>query len=217
MSVTKQTLPFDEAALEELRESLTLKMSPKRYAHTCAVERMVIRLGELYCPDQILELRAAALLHDITKEESLQNQLQMCSEFGIMVQAADVLAPKTFHAKTAAVMLARDYSAFATETVVSAVRWHTTGHANMTLTEQLLYLADYIDDTRLFPDCVRLRALFWNKKPASMTMEERLNHLREVMLLAYDMTFNALLAERAPISVDTLLARNDLIEKGSHI
>ena len=71
------------------------------------------------------------ILQPMTKEESLQNQLQMCHDFGIMVRPEDLLAPKTFHAKTAAALIQRDYPAFATETVVLAVRWHTTGHADM--------------------------------------------------------------------------------------
>jgi nicotinate-nucleotide adenylyltransferase len=202
---------FCDASLDSLRESLATLMSPKRYEHTCAVERMVVRLGELYCPERIPELRAAALLHDLTKEESLEKQLQMCREFDIMVRSEDVLAPKTFHAKTAAGRIARDYAAFATDTVVNAVRWHTTGRADMMLTEQLLYLADYIDDSRKFPDCVRLRDYFWNVRPENMDREARLAHLRNTLILSYDMTIRNLLTESVPISADTVLARNDLI------
>ncbi len=209
------TCAWGDEQLIALRESLVCEMSPKRYAHTCAVERMAIRLGQLYCPEKIPELRAAALLHDITKEESLQKQLQMCAEFGIMIKSGDLLSPKTFHAKTAAALIASDarYAPYATSTVVSAVRWHTTGHADMTLTEQLIYLSDYIDDSRTFSDCVRLRDAFWGADVASMTPEDRLKHLRQIMILAYDMTFAILMEEGAPISIDTLLARNDLIEQ----
>ena len=197
--------------LDELRAGLAHQMSQKRYVHTCAVEEMIQRLSDLYCPDAAMELRAAALLHDLTKEESLQNQLQMCREFGIMVRSEDVLAPKTFHAKTAAAKIGRDYPSFATETVISAVRWHTTGHAGMTLTEQLLYLADYIDESRKFPDCVRLREYFWGAKPQDMDREARLSHLRSTLILSYDMTIRNLLEERVPISPDTVLSRNELI------
>lgn len=202
---------ISEAMLDELRQDLSSKMSPKRYAHTCAVEEMVGRLCALYCPEAKMELRAAALLHDLTKEESLQNQLQICRDFGIMVRPEDMLAPKTFHAKTAAALIRRGYPAFATEMVVSAVRWHTTGHANMTLTEQLLYLADYIDDSRKFPDCVRLRDFFWGAHPEGMDEASRLAHLRDTLILSYDMTMRNLLAESVPISPDTVLSRNDLI------
>ncbi len=199
--------------LDELRVSIQKSMSPKRYSHTCAVETMVARLCELFCPENTTELRAAALLHDLTKEESLEKQLQLCREFDIIVQSGDVLAPKTFHAKTAAALIWRDYPDFASEAVVSAVRWHTTGHADMTLSEQLLYLADYIDDSRMFPDCVRLRNYFWRADPAAMDECARMAHLYDTLILSFDMTMRHLLDENATISLDTILARNALIEK----
>jgi nicotinate-nucleotide adenylyltransferase len=199
--------------LDELRVSIQKSMSPKRYSHTCAVETMVARLCELFCPENTTELRAAALLHDLTKEESLEKQLQLCREFDIIVQSGDVLAPKTFHAKTAAALIGRDYPDFASEAVVSAVRWHTTGHAEMTLGEQLLYLADYIDDSRMFPDCVRLRNYFWRADPAAMDESARIAHLYDTLILSFDMTMRHLLDENATISLDTILARNALIEK----
>ena len=199
--------------LDELRVSIQKSMSPKRYSHTCAVETMVARLCELFCPENTTELRAAALIHDITKEESLEKQLQLCREFDIIVQSGDVLAPKTFHAKTAAALIGRDYPDFASEAVVSAVRWHTTGHAEMTLGEQLLYLADYIDDSRMFPDCVRLRNYFWRADPAAMDECARMAHLYDTLILSFDMTMRHLLDENATISLDTILARNALIEK----
>ena len=200
-----------EPMLDELRARVKDSMSEKRYIHTVAVERMVSRLAQLYCPELIPELRAAALLHDITKEESLEKQLQLCHEFDIMVQPADRLSPKTFHAKPAAERIKRDFSVYATDLVVRAVRWHTTGHESMTLGEQLLYLADYIDDSRKFPDCVRLRDYFWGAHPEAMSQEESLAHLRKTLILSYDMTIRNLVAEGVTISPDTVLARNSLI------
>ena len=172
---------------------------------------MVVRLCALYCPQQTVLLRAAALLHDLTKEKSLTEQLQLCHEFGIMVTPCDVSAPKTFHAKTASALILRDFPQFACPTVVEAVRWHTTGHAGMTLTEELLYLADYIDDTRTFADCVTLRERFFGAQPERMEDAARREHLRQIMVLSYDMTIRGLLEEGSPVSMDTMAARNDLL------
>ena len=43
--------------------------------------------------------------------------------------------------------------------IESAIRWHTTGKADMTLLEKIIYLADYIEPTRDFCDLRELRAL----------------------------------------------------------
>ena len=211
MSNSTFDVTITESMLAELRNSVAKRISGKRLAHTYGVERMAVRLGELYCPEKIPELRAAALLHDITKEETLEKQLQLCREFGIMTDACDVLSPKIFHAKTAAALIGREFPAFASAVVVEAVRWHTTGHEGMTLTEQLIYLADYIDDTRIFPDCVTLREVFWSRQPEKMNREQRLSHLRDVMILSYQMTIRGLLEEGTPVCPDTFLARNELI------
>ena len=203
--------PFGEAELTALRQRILSEMSPKRYHHTAAVEDMVVRLATLYCPEEIPALRAAALLHDITKEYDIPTQMTLLTEAGQPPAQGEEFAHKTFHARTAALLIPDNYPAFNCETVVNAVRWHTTGREDMTLTEELLYLADYIDDSRLFPDCVRLRSFFWEAHPERMTMEDRLVHLRRTLIMSFDMTMRALLAECAVISPDTALARNRLV------
>ncbi len=202
---------FGEADLTALRETVVSQMSPKRYHHTAAVEDMVTRLATLYCPDEIPALRAAALLHDITKEYDIQTQIGLLKQAGKQVKAGDEFSHKTFHARTAALLIPDNYAAFNCETVVNAVRWHTTGREGMTLTEKLLYLADYIDESRLFPDCVRLRSFFWSANPERMTPDERRIHLRRTLIMSFDMTMRALLAEGAVLSPDTALARNELV------
>ena len=134
-----------ESELDTLRGELAGVMSNKRYRHTVEVEKMAARLSELYCPEKTNILRAAALLHDITKEYSAEKQREICKQYGIALGKYDILSPKTFHAKTAARLIPEKYPAFAAPEVIEAVRWHTTGRADMTICEKILYLADYID------------------------------------------------------------------------
>ena len=201
----------DAEALSALRAAVASEMSEKRFRHTAAVESMVARLAALYCPAEENLLRAAALLHDVTKEWDTDTQLEACRRMGIPTVETDRLAHKTLHARTAAALIPEKYPDFNHEIIVSAVRWHTTGRAGMTLCDMLLYLADYIDDSRLFPDCVRLRTLFWRPDVAGMTEEERIAHLYRILIMSFDMTIRALVNEGAVVSVDTVEARNDLV------
>ena len=201
-----------EEMLDTLREELRGTMSEKRYRHTVEVERMVERLGELYAPDMLVQLRAAALLHDITKEFSLQTQLQILKKFDIITYYSDEISPKTLHARTAACLIPEQYPAFASPAVIDAVRWHTTGRAGMTVCEKIIYLADYIDMSRTFPDCVELREMFWGADPESMNAREREAHLRRVLISSFDRTVRALLEEGGLISIETMQARNELVE-----
>lgn len=200
-----------EEMLDALRASVAEKMSPKRLAHTIAVEDMTARLCELFCPEHKMPMRAAALLHDITKELGRNEQISLCKQYGLQVTPEDVLAYKTLHARTAAVIIPSSYPEFADPLILDAVRWHTTGRADMTMTEQILYFADYIDATRTFENCVALRELFWNKDPQNMKYEDRIRHLKETLLLSFNMTVADLIESNSPISYDTIAARNNLI------
>lgn len=168
-------------------------------------------LGRLYLTEGYESLRAAALLHDITKEYSTEMQIKICAERGLAVEREDICAPKTFHARTAAALIPELYPEFAEDKIISAVRWHTTGRANMSIYEKLIYLADYIDMSRKFEDCVRLREYFFSAEPEKMGEAERVAHLNDTLILSFDMTVRGLMEEGGVISSDTLAARNYLI------
>ena len=200
-----------EKMLDALRERISTEMSGKRLRHTQEVEKMITRLGALYAPEKIPMLRAAALLHDVTKEYSNDRQLVIMAQKGLTVTREDLYAPKTFHARTAAALIPELYPEFAEEELVRCVRYHTTGRRGMTVSEQLLYLADYIDLSRTFDDCVRLRNYFFDAHPENMNEEARLSHLRNTLILSFDMTIRSLLEDGAPVSPDTFEARDELV------
>jgi len=204
-------IEITESVLDTLRGEIVHSMSPKRFLHTVAVEQMVARLCEMFCPEHTMPMRAAALLHDVTKELGTEEQQRLCQKYGLPVTAQDLLAPKTFHARTAAARIQHEMPQFSDPMIVDAVRWHTTGRKGMTLTEKLLYLADYIDDSRSFENCVILRRYFWGANPQSMDADARLALLRDTLILSYDMTVRDLLAEGTPIAEDTVEARNELL------
>ncbi len=200
-----------EKVLAELRHDIRLYMSGKRLLHTFAVEREAIALSAIYAPDSEYELRAAALLHDITKELSLEKQLQLCREFGIMYTENETLTPKIFHSRTAETVIKRDFSELAVPSVLSPIRWHTTGRDQMNLPEIILFLADFIEDTRTFESCVELRRFFYEGLSGRGGVDKWQMHLTDTMILAFDMTIKELLSAGTPIHPDTIAARNYFI------
>lgn len=200
-----------EGMLTELRAAIAAHMSPKRFHHTLAVEAMTERLCAVLCPEETMKLRAAALLHDLTKEKSASEQIEICERYGLTVTEEDRRSPKTLHARTAAAVIPTEFESFADPTIVSAVRWHTTGRADMTLPEKILYLADYIDDSRTFESCVRLRHHFWDTDPAACDMQTRLSNLRRTLILSYDLTITDLIERGKTVAIDTIEARSFLI------
>ncbi len=201
-----------DEALSRLREDMRSYMSAYRHTHTLAVEEECVCLAEIYLPENITEIRAAALLHDLTKEWSFAEQLSFCRERGIALSQEEVSSPKVIHAVTAPFFIKEKFPDFALPCVLSAIRTHTVGGCRMPIFSKLLYLADYIEKTRTFPDCVALRQMFWGAElPASK--KERIRHLDRVILASYDMTIRSLLAEGSPISSRTIRARSELLSK----
>jgi len=204
---------ISEEMLANLRESMKTKMSGSRFAHTRGVEEMAARIGAIYCPEKVNLLRAAALLHDMTKELSVTEHKKIIEKHGGTMSPEMESSPPTQHAMTAALEIPCRYPEFCDEEIIEAVKHHTTGKANMSLTEKIIYLSDYIDLTRTYSDCVALRDMFWGAEPAEMTEEERLIHLDRVILRSLEMTVADLVENGRSISSETIEAMDYLQEK----
>ncbi len=198
-----------EKTLDGLRAAVCKYISGKRLEHTFGVEREAAELGRIYLPDKLDSLRAAAILHDITKQYSYEKQLQCCEEFGIIPSDSELESPKLFHAKTGAALARRLFPDIVDDEIYGAILWHTTGRRGMTVFEQLIYLADYIEETRTFPDCVKLREYFYNCYKNSDGMETNRRILCDTMILSFDLTIDCLIGDGAPLDTNTTEARND--------
>lgn len=191
------------SALDVLRERVKGEMSQSRYAHTLGVEREIARMARIYAPDREEMLRAAALLHDVTKEYTAEQCVDVLLREGVTLRPDEAGTPAIHHAITAPAEIKRRYAEFATDELCKAVRWHTTGHADMTLCEALLYLADVIEEGRTYPACVALRTQFWDADPAKMDKAARDAHLVRVMLASLTGVRDSILARGGIVCADT--------------
>jgi nicotinate-nucleotide adenylyltransferase len=202
---------FSNEQIEALRRRVSSVISPYRLEHTFGVESMAARIGALYCPEKLDVLRVAALLHDVTKELSVEEQCDILRSHGLAPTEEQLASPATLHSRTAALIIPEKYSEFATDDVLSAVRYHTTGRENMTLCEKIIYLADYIDETRKYDDCIALREEFFAPKLDEMSIDGLLKHLNRVILHSLDMTVSDLEEKGRIVSSDSLKARESII------
>ena len=72
--------------------------------------------------------------------------MPLCEKYGIVIDEMEQESSQLLHAKTGAA-LARGLFGVS-DAVHDAIFWHTTAKAEMTLLEQVIYLADYIEPTR---------------------------------------------------------------------
>lgn len=196
--------------INALRETVRGILTPFRFAHTLGVERMAARLSQLCCPDKELLLRSVALLHDVTKEFSFEKQLRIFQKYGVQPTEEQLSVPPTIHALTAALIIPDEFPAFADIELIDAIRYHSTGRANMTLSEKIIYLSDYIEDTRKYDDCIALREEFFAAEPEKMSQNQRIAHLNRVLLHSIELTIEELTEKGKIIEQGTLRAQESL-------
>ena len=199
-----------ENMLDELRLSVRSRLSDFRWSHTEGVERMAARLAKIYAPEIENEMRAAALLHDITKEKKTDDQVEICGRYRYKLRDDEIGSPAILHAITASLVIPDEYPVFAADAIISAVRWHTTGREGMSLSDKIIYLADYIEDTRKYEDCIALRNEFFSAEPEKMDKKERLDHLNRVLLHSFEITIEDLTEKGKIIESGTLEAAESL-------
>ncbi|MDR0904749.1 MAG: nicotinate (nicotinamide) nucleotide adenylyltransferase [Oscillospiraceae bacterium] len=180
---------FDWLRLEAYR-----LLDDKRIRHVAGCEGEAVCLARRWGAS-LDEAREGAILHDITKRLDAEAQLALCDRYGIALDELSRSTPKILHGHTAAELAAERFNV--SDAVKSAIKWHTTGHAGMTLLEKIIYLADYMEPNRDFDGVEKLRALAYRDIDAAM-------------LLGLQMTVDDLTERGLAIDTNTLGAMNSL-------
>lgn len=142
--------------LSWLREKAYAMLKPKRIAHVAGCESEAVALAMRWGEDPELAAEAA-ILHDITKRLSAEEQLALCAQYGVTPDESERRSPEVLHAVTAAAW-AEDHFGVC-EAVKNAIRWHCTGKPDMSLLEKIVWLADFTEPTRDFPGVDEVRRL----------------------------------------------------------
>ena len=200
---------ISERMLDELRATVKTRLSEKRYDHTLGVEATAGRLGKIFLPDNIGELRAAALLHDISKEYS-EAELVELLKISENISPSDLDTPAAFHAFAAPEIIKRDFSEYATSEILSAVFNHTTGCENMSLFDKIIFISDYIEPTRTYYRCIEARNILFSRLQSSSDENENIMHLNCAVLSALSHTIEALNERGAHLNQRTVRARDTL-------
>ena len=119
------------------------------------------------------------MLHDITKALDGPLQLTLCDGYGKILSDFSRKYPKTLHALTGSLVAEQVFGE--NEAVVSAIASRTTGKADMTILEKIIYVADYMEPCRNFPGVEVLRKLAFEDIDAALKLglEMTLEHLKK--------------------------------------
>ena len=167
-----KNLPMDK--LEQVVVSL---LNPNRVRHVLGCRDTAVALAERWGAD-VTDAARAGILHDITKAIDGPLQLTLCDAYGKLLDDFSKRYPRTLHALTGAMVAQRIFGE--NPAVVSAIESHTTGKANMTLLEKIIYVADYMEPNRDFPGVEKLRELAFSDLDGALKLglEMTLEHLK---------------------------------------
>jgi len=159
--------PWKNLPMEELEQVVISLLNPNRVAHVLGCRDTAVELAKHWGAD-VTDAARAGILHDITKAIDGPLQLTLCDAYGKILSDFSKRYPKTLHALTGSLVAERIFGE--NEAVVSAIEWHTTGRANMSLLEKIIYLADYIEPNRTIPGVEELRHLSFTDIDAALKM-----------------------------------------------
>ena len=184
--------------IPQLRACSYSMVLQKRVPHIRGTEEEAMRLAERWGADVTIAQRAA-ILHDCTKYLELEPQLELCRRYGVELDELEQRAVKLLHSKTGACIA--KYVFGEPDEVYEAIFWHTTGKADMTLMEKILYMADYIEPNRDFEGVEEMRRLAYAD-------------LDKAMLTGIEMTIEDMKERGNPIHRNTQQAQAWLHDHG---
>lgn len=206
-------IPTDKPLLDKIKSSIGNYISGKRLEHTFSVEKEAVSIAGFMFPylgiddKYISDIRAAALLHDITKQYSMQEHKTVCSDYSLPYVCNDAV----IHSRTGAYIAKRDFGI--NEIVFGAIFNHTTGKSDMNIFEKIIFTADFIEKTRSHSSCISARNYFYE----NIESKNKLYVLNKTILISIDATMHYLLEKESVIDLETVSARNSIISELSSI
>lgn len=184
--------------IEEYKSIIRERLSDYRYNHSICVARCAKSLAERYGADPI-KAEVAGILHDVCKEANKSEQLEYIEKAGMTISDFEKGKKKFYHQISGAAF-AKCELGITDEEILGAIRYHTTGRADMTLLEEIVYLADFISDDRDYDDIDNIRAEAERGKEYGM-------------LYATRYTITSVVRRGNPLHPDTVDAYNYFLKK----
>lgn len=137
--------------------SLRGRLLEDRFFHSLGVAQEAKELAAIHGAD-VQKAHLAGLVHDCTKNTPGEQQLAIMQSAGIELDPVAKENQKLWHAISGSVFIQSEYGIEDAD-IVSAVRYHTTGKAHMSLLEKIVYTADLTSAERDYPGVEQMRRL----------------------------------------------------------
>lgn len=180
---------------------LKANLNEHRFLHSMGCAKAAVELAKKFNLDD-KKAHIAGLLHDCAKNFEQEKMLEIVEKHLPQIDECEKNNHKTLHAPVSA-YIAKTELGIDDEEILSAIRWHTLGHTNMTEFEKIIFLADKIEP--------HTRDLDYRKKILSHLDEK--NGLDKALLICYKETIESLVRRHLTICQITIDVYNQLLEK----
>lgn len=153
---------------DELLEYIKKKLDDKRLKHSIETSNEAVKLAKVYGADTE-KAYIAGILHDAAKGLPPETLKKIAADNNIKIDKYEEANTELLHGKIGALIIKKELG-ISDRDVLSAIKWHTTGHANMSLLEKIIYLADIIEPGRTFKDVDMIRELAYKDIDAAMVL-----------------------------------------------
>lgn len=185
-------------AEKKIEEYLKEILNEQRYIHSLGVRDAAGLLAVSHGEDEEIA-KLAGLVHDCAKNLSSIDLLKMAEEKLDYIDTVSKDEPQLLHGFCGSIMAQR-IMGINNEYLLDSIKYHTTGRVNMTTLDKIIYLADYIEPSRVFPGVDYLRELSYLD-------------VDKAMIFAYDNTIKYIISKGKLIHMETIKGRNDILYK----
>ena len=170
--------------IENAKELVKEKLPEKRYKHSLRVAETAVKLAEIYDGDKD-KAELAGVLHDYCKYDDLSTMYQVVRQYEL---ETDLLSygGEILHGPVCSAIMENDFDV-KDEEVLLAIKYHTTGRQQMTKTEKLVFIADYIEPGRKTPGVEEIRDMAYNQGSLDKTIYE-ISKRTVLFLISKDIT-----------------------------
>ena len=182
--------------VDELETFMKESLKPSRYTHSLGVEKMARELAEIY-GENAEKAAFAGRYHDLAKNFDTDTMDRYIRQYGLPgnLIGNNALA----HSKVGAAILEHEFGV-TDEDILNAVRYHTTARRDMSLLEELIFVADVVEDNRTYSDLDYYQDLAYRD-------------LDRACLEILEYTIGDLTSNGRDIDRDTLEARDWVLQK----
>lgn len=183
---------------ELIKKKLGKMSTPERFKHSLNVAWVARNLALKYGEDTV-KAEIAGLLHDCAKDLDNDTLQRMLRDFKIDLDTVMQRIPKLWHPLVGAVIAEREFKVY-DPSILKAIRIHSTGAAQMSLLDKIVFLSDKIEPLR-------------NNEGVEEIREIAKDSLDRAVLKVLDRGILYLVKKGLLIHPLTLEARNDMLNK----